>query len=216
MALIIGLTQRVTVDDRTGEVRDSLDQRWSALLSSMAYIPVPIPNQIESIGKYIKQIPMDAFILTGGGNLDGYGEPSTTSPERELVESTLIDHCLESGTPLLGVCRGLQAITVHLGGRLIEVSGHVAKHHSINVVADDEWLNRQNQDRVNSYHDYGIDRSDLPSSLVPIAFAPDDTVEAAKISGARMLGIMWHPERESPVDVADINLIRNLFEVTSE
>ncbi len=59
--------------------------------------------------------------------------------------------------------------------------------------------------RVNSLHAQGIDR--LAPSLFAEATAPDGTIEAVSLPGARgfLLGVQWHPEwkwRDNPVSTA--------------
>jgi putative glutamine amidotransferase len=59
--------------------------------------------------------------------------------------------------------------------------------------------------QVNSLHSQGIDR--LASSLHADAVAPDGTIEAVSMPGAKgfLLGVQWHPEwrwAENPVSRA--------------
>ena len=54
-----------------------------------------------------------ALVLTGGADIG-------KNQERDRVEKFYIDRALFLGIPVLGVCRGMQLVNVHLGGTLIE------------------------------------------------------------------------------------------------
>jgi len=65
---------------------------------------------------------------------------------------------------------------------------------------------------VNSLHNQGV--AGLAPRLVAEAWAPDGTIEAARVADARgfALGVQWHPE----YDWAEDALSRRLFEVFGE
>jgi gamma-glutamyl-gamma-aminobutyrate hydrolase PuuD len=63
------------------------------------------------------------LLLPGGGDIDPrrYGEEPTTEPrdpdpEREELEIELAREAVAKGTPVLGVCLGMQVLIVALGG----------------------------------------------------------------------------------------------------
>ena len=60
----IGLTQRIEIDNKTGESRDSLDQRWSVFLNFLGYNPIPIPNNIILGRDYFSKLSLKGVILT--------------------------------------------------------------------------------------------------------------------------------------------------------
>jgi putative glutamine amidotransferase len=63
---------------------------------------------------------------------------------------------------------------------------------------------------VNSLHNQGVQR--LAPRLVAEAFAPDGTIEAVRVEGARgfALGVQWHPEYDWEAD-ADSRAIFEAF-----
>ena len=74
---------------------------------------------------------MDGLLLTGGADLDPalYGEELNGSeppePGRDTLEREAWDAATRRGVPVLGICRGFQAINVFSGGRLMQhVTGH--------------------------------------------------------------------------------------------
>lgn len=205
----VALTQRVDVIPGRDESRDALDQRWCALLGQLGALALPLPNRLDDIAGYCRALAVDAVILTGGNDLVDSPGARTAAPERDALELALLDYCLESDTPVLGVCRGMEMINRWRGGRLSAVAGHVACRHELTLLSRDmPWPEPLT---VNSYHDVGIGRGDLAAGLEPLALAPDDTVEALRLPGARCHGIMWHPEREAPVAAHDLRLIADLL-----
>jgi gamma-glutamyl-gamma-aminobutyrate hydrolase PuuD len=218
----IGLTQRVIVFSDVAERRDSLDQRWTSLLTGLGFVPVPIPNMLDDIEAYLDELKLDGVILTGGGDLVEYATAERATPERDRVEHALIDYCLSHDLPLLGVCRGLQALVNHFGGRLRPVQEHVAVRHQVRF--DDSYAEGVVRPAdVNSFHDFGLTEDDLPKELLAFAWADDEavgpvgtggtiaTVEGAAMDGRAVTGIMWHAEREESLVEWDRALILGMF-----
>ena len=74
---------------------------------------------------------MDGLLLPGGADLDParYGQPphpaTLTEAGRDELEAAAWQAARDRGLPVLGVCRGMQAINVFSGGSLVQdVDGH--------------------------------------------------------------------------------------------
>ena len=63
---------------------------------------------------------------------------------------------------------------------------------------------------INSYHDYGVLESEVPKSFDIIA-SYKNTAEFIQHKEKKILGIMWHPEREKLFNQNDIMLIKKLL-----
>ena len=176
---------------------------------------------------------MDGLLLCGGSDLDPsyYGEEplpelDVTVPERDAFEMALLEHALDRGIPVFGICRGLQVLNVALGGTLYQdlpsqIGGGSIAHrqqmpkwqwtHEVEV---DESSNvarvmESTELRVNSYHHQGI--KDLADGLVVAARASDGVVEAIEYSNLSehwLVGVQWHAEAMRDVGSEH----RNLFE----
>ena len=198
----IGVTQRA--DDVAGrdERRDALDQQWTVLLDREGFWPIPIPNRLSDPAAFLADVAIDAIVLSGGNDLG-------TAPERDATEGALLDAATDSDIPVLGVCRGLQLMVAHAGGTLHRVDGHVARPHPIARVEPHDWPLRDGR-VVNSFHGWGVTTDALGPELIPLAVAPDGTVEAIARRGQRQVAVMWHPERDAaPAD--DVELLRALI-----
>lgn len=188
----VGVTQRVSVVEEYGERRDCLDQRWTDLLADLGFEPVALPNKVRPVAEYVGGLEIEALVLTGGNDVGGAPGATDVAPERDTFEHALVDLALEADLPLVGVCRGLQLLNVHLGGSIRPVGGHVDVTHEVDVRGVEplgETLS------VNSYHTYGFDEAETADPLAPAGLAPDGTVEVAVHESAPICGVMWHPER---------------------
>ncbi|MGO5029561.1 gamma-glutamyl-gamma-aminobutyrate hydrolase family protein [Candidatus Agathobaculum pullicola] len=155
----------------------------------------------------------DGLLLAGGGDIHParYGQTCicdrlSIDLVRDTEEQALFDAFFARGKPVLGICRGMQAINVFLGGTLLQHAGdHANCCHTIRCTG---WLAEQIGENtvVNSYHHQIVDR--IANTLTAVAHAPDKSVEALVHPSAALLGVQWHPERMVPSvceDVAEVN-----------
>ncbi len=192
------VTQRVVVDPATGERRDALDQQWGAFLCQAGFLPVPVPNSLDSPRHFWKDMSPAGLLLTGGNDLSSYGGDA---PERDRMELDLIDLAMSDNRPILGVCRGMQLLQHAAGTPLIRLKGHVARHQDILV--DGKTLHK------NSFHNWGT-TSGTPG-YETWAHTSDKVVKAVRTTDRSRTGIMWHPERLVPFQDDDIKLFQNIF-----
>lgn len=204
----IGITMRVARAVDYGEARDCIAQDWAGFLS--AVLPrtawMLIPNLGRRVGEYVEKWKLEGFILSGGNDI---GE----NPLRDETERTILDLALHSNRPLLGICRGMQMIQHHLGGRMEECSAsrHAGRLHPVEVLPQERFSPPGGNRMVNSFHHYGVKKEDLSPALRPLAVAEDGILEAIYHPKASILGIQWHPERMNPVDMHDREWLEEIF-----
>jgi N5-(cytidine 5'-diphosphoramidyl)-L-glutamine hydrolase len=197
----VAVTQRVSVVPERTERRDCLDQAWPRFLSTCGLLSVVLPNVAEVALALCDQGRVAGLVLTGGNDLAALGGDA---PERDAVESALLELAEQRGIPVLGVCRGMQVIQQRFASALQRVEGHVAAHQTISIEGRREV--------VNSYHCYGALETRAP--LETWAVADDGVVKAVRHTSRPITGIMWHPERRAPFAAADVALFRRVFDVT--
>ncbi|MDX1458855.1 MAG: gamma-glutamyl-gamma-aminobutyrate hydrolase family protein [Marinobacter sp.] len=205
----IGITQRVEVIAAYGERRDCLDQQWFRLLEAMGLTAVPVPNSLTDPDSWLAAMALDGFVLSGGNDLAQLPDAANAAPERDATERRILDYAADKSLPVLGVCRGLQMINVHLGGQLAPVRGHAAVRHDLQP--GDTSSRFAGIQRVNSFHNWGVPREGLAQSLTPALLSEEGDVEAFEHDRLPWLGMMWHPERETPFMEADLRIIQTLF-----
>ncbi|MEV8440904.1 gamma-glutamyl-gamma-aminobutyrate hydrolase family protein [Actinosynnema sp. NPDC051121] len=199
MALVVGISQRL-VPARGEEVRDSLDQRWTTLLESLGFDPVPLPTLVADPVGYVVRRGIRALVLSGGENVPATGDSPPWNEPRDVFERTLLVWAMANGVPVLAVCRGFQLVVADLGGVLRRVDGHAGSMHPLRWSAGEPG-----PATVLSHHDWAVTR--LPHSLREVALATDGTVEAARHRDLPLLGIMWHPERTPNPDEREHALV---------
>ncbi|WP_201241541.1 gamma-glutamyl-gamma-aminobutyrate hydrolase family protein [Halorhodospira halophila] len=204
------MSQRRDAIDGRDETRDALDVRLAGLLWSLGFVPIPLCSAVAAAqgdatdnacaaAAYLDALAPEGIVLSGGNDIG-------QAPERDRLEHAALAYARLPGVPVLGICRGLQMIHVHQGGELEPLSGHVAVEHTVTGA----WLGGQR--RVNSYHDLGLAEEALGAELEPLAWAEDGSVEALRHRDLPWLGIMWHPERDTPTSEADRTLIKSHLE----
>ena len=165
---------------------------------------------------------MDGLLLSGGADIDParYGSPNRGSVsverDRDDLEAAAFAAAEDRGLPVLGICRGFQALNVFLGGRLLQdVPGHAgsawgkgtARTHPLRVAPGTRLARilfptnvRGGVLEVNSYHHQAVRREDLAPGLIANATASSaagELIEGVETrSGRFVLGIQCHPERQ--------------------
>ncbi|MGH7708763.1 MAG: gamma-glutamyl-gamma-aminobutyrate hydrolase family protein [Candidatus Binataceae bacterium] len=198
----IAITQRVSVVPAYGERRDCLDQAWTRFLTTCGLLGVPLPNVPRAALALCDAAGIAGLVLTGGNDLAALGGDA---PERDIVESALLDLAERRGLPVLGVCRGMQVIQARFAIPLRRVEGHVAQRQIIRINGEPR--------EVNSFHRFAAFDSRPP--LTVWAIADDGVIKAIRHVAQPITGIMWHPERSAPFSEADVALFRQTFAVTT-
>lgn len=172
--------------------------------------------------------PYQGVVVTGGHDVDPvlYAQESKVlpqyDPDRDALESRVIDDALERDLPLLGICRGAQLLNVRLGGDLNQDLRATRRHTSnrrtvlplktLLVEADSRLRELLGRDRarINSLHNQGIDR--LGERLTVSGRDLDGIVQAIEDAERRFLvGVQWHPEFLLPM-ASQRGLFRALVE----
>lgn len=192
-------TQRVEVIENYQERRDCADQRISEFIEMCGYLPISVPNNSAIAKKIIDEIKPDGIILTGGNSLVKYGG---NAPERDETDCVLIENAIKKRIPLYGFCRGMQSILDYFGNKLVNVNGHVGVKHVI--------TGSKGTGKVNSYHNQACVALNT-EELIAIMYSEDGVIEMIQHKYLPIIGTMWHPEREVPVNETDLNLVKTLI-----
>ena len=181
---------------------------------------------VTDIGSLLNAV--DGVLLTGARanvhpayfNVEPNEKHEPYDEDRDQVALELTRACVAKGTPVFGVCRGIQEMNVAFGGTLHpeirELPGRMnhraprlengdvhpdpevvfADRHEVNFVAGGFFANLYGTEQihVNSLHGQGIEE---PGERVVVeGVAEDSTIEAIRIGGASgfALGVQWHAE----------------------
>jgi putative glutamine amidotransferase len=152
----------------------------------------------------------DALVVTGGGDLESttYDSESTdvrdADTNRDAVDLWAVRTFYAMSRPVLGICRGAQAIAVAMGGKLVQDLVHAGfadhwqearQHEPVHAVEAEPGSYAAQAlggaTVVNSIHHQAV--CELGSALRATAWSPDGVVEAVEAEG--LLALQWHPER---------------------
>jgi putative glutamine amidotransferase len=160
---------------------------------------------------------LDGLLLQGGADVSPqtYAEVSPR-PEwpgdrvRDMYELELLHEFVESGKPVLGVCRGCQLINVAFGGSLyqdiasdvptagVHVSEHYDQHRHAITFPEGSSLASMFPGRreaiVNSIHHQAVKTLGRDLTVEAVS-AGDGLIEAVRYRRAPfVVGVQWHPE----------------------
>lgn len=168
---------------------------------------------LEAGGLPLMLPPLDAALdaaldLCDGVVLSGADPGSDVPRPRAAFEQTLIAGILARRLPVLGICHGMQALGVALGGQLVQddarLQGAGAIHHPapipdrfahpLQLVAGSRFaaLPWDRQAQVNSLHRHALGGG---GQFRISAIAPDGVIEAIESDSTPFcLAVQWHPE----------------------
>jgi len=189
-------------------------------------LPAPEPAPAEEV-----LAPFDGVLLTGGGDLQAhtYGARShpadfDVQPERDDLELSLVRACRRLDLPLLGICRGLQAVNVAFGGSLhqhlpdlpgLDAHGDPFGDpvvHEVRIQPGSRLAVATGATSVRTVarHHQAVER--LGAGLVASAWTEDGVVEGIELTGGWLMAVQWHPEASAATDPAQ----QALFDVLVE
>lgn len=172
--------------------------------------------QPEDAGRVLEH--MHGLVVTGGGDIDPalYGQEVTESeriePTHDARDLALIREARRRRMPVLGICRGLQALNVAFGGVMTQHS--LADDNTAHPTLSDDPLERNeyrhvvefiagcrmaaiygaSQRKVNSLHHQAVVAPG--EGLEVVGRSHDGAIEAVESADPAwpVLAVQWHPE----------------------
>lgn len=234
---LIGVTSATCAFDcHAPQPQDRLNQSYSRALWQAGAVPVILPNLPEDAETVTQTLArLDGLLLSGGWDISPtrYGESPLNETvkvdeERDRAEFPLIRAALERETPLLAICRGIQALNVALGGTLYQdIPSQVEtrlqhqqtepRHvptHTIAVESGSRLAQIVGAARLetNSMHHQAV--REVGEGLRVTARAEDGVIEALENPLKPFLvAVQFHPEEIAlaPEETASVQACRALF-----
>lgn len=206
MAPIIGITF-------VENIEDDPDNNYIRAIKAFGGIPRTLYPGISEDA----YADIDGLLLTGGGdihpdNFDAEWHPTLeyVDEDRDALEIPLCQEAIAADLPVFGICRGIQIMSVAMGGSLYQdipsefpeeascqakIKG-VDSRHTIEIVAD-SWLRQitgKRTDEVNSAHHQAV--KEKGEGFEVTARTKEGIIEAMENRSKRfVLGVQYHPER---------------------
>lgn len=217
---LIGIPCRLAHDQDWCPPLVGIREGYIAAVLEARALPMLIPPHIDQHGLHQMYDLLDGVLLAGGADIapELYGEaphPQLGAIEhlRDAVELPLVRWAIAEGKPLLGICRGMQALNVALGGTLYQ---DISSQYPTTLDHDSSSRERcwEHLDHavvfeagsqlagllgtcdlnVNTLHHQAL--KDIAPGLRVVGRAPDGIVEAVEGTGAGfVIGVQCHPEQ---------------------
>ena len=196
--------------------------------------PIVIPQltDVNLLGGILDHL--DGLILTGGVDIDPayfekqiFNETVEVDSIRDISDLMLIKLATDRNIPILGICRGEQALNVAFGGSLIqdipsqvetdiqhsqEEESHIGTH-KIKIVPESKLAEilGTTELAVNSFHHQSV--KNVANHFKAVAHSQDGLVEAIEAYPHRkILAVQWHPEMHvAKDDTVMLKLFANLI-----
>ena len=132
----------------------------------------------------------EGLLLPGGGDIFG---------GLDRRETAVINVFAARRRPILGICRGMQALNVYFGGTLHDrIAGHQLEAGDMVHPTRAEGLAAEllgSAPYVTSNHHQAVNA--LGQGLSVCQWGPDGVIEAVVHTSLPVLGVQYHPERQS-------------------
>ncbi len=216
--ILIGITTDL-VEGTGGRLKSDCGLAYAECVTRAGGVPVLLPAIPELAAAHAGVC--DAFVLTGGDDprTEAFGEPTHPAAKpvhdrRQAYEASLLSELSQRHPrkPVLGVCLGMQMMSLLAGGRLDQhlpdslptAGDHRGSHRIVPVSSCSSVLRLAAGEAHSSHHQAVTD----PGSMTVLARSHDGVIEGV-VDASRpfYLGVQWHPER-----TADHALGQSIFD----
>ncbi len=174
-------------------------------------------------------VDVDLVVLPGGQDVSShlYGErPSLYNTNADLMKEYFMMNTLpqyiDKGTPIFGICLGMQQINVHFGGKMVQEVAHPSsKEHRSDLAHDlimsEEWkrafrIKDKKQIKVNSLHRQGCDSKNEVFTTGPLEVVASyaGVPEIIRHRELPIWGVQYHPEEI--YDIMSTQIVNSLLD----
>lgn len=218
------ITQRHS-KNQYGDDIESLESNYYKYFEKKGINLIPISNTTKNLEDYLKLYNINGIILSGGGDIDknvflNNKNNFSNVTFRDAIDYKLLNIAVIYNIPVLGICRGMQFINLFFSGKITTKLDHKNEYlnficpdnHEIEIISNDHFiksLDNQLNFIVNSFHNYFIRKQDLGINLINFALHKEfSLVEGFYHNKLPIVGIQWHPERETNESLLNIQLMK--------
>ncbi|MEQ1873999.1 MAG: gamma-glutamyl-gamma-aminobutyrate hydrolase family protein [Ilumatobacteraceae bacterium] len=189
-------------------------RRYFEAIATAGGVPLmlpPITSLVDALPALLDKV--DGVVLHGGGDVDPrrYGQEPTAEqlygivPEHDEVELAVVRAAIDTDTPMLAICRGLQVLNVALGGTLqqdIGAESHWLAHHPVTLDAGSRLakaIGHETPTKCHCVHHQALDR--VADGLTVVGRTADGIIHACELDSTNwVVATQWHPEDTAAID----------------
>jgi putative glutamine amidotransferase len=214
--IVVTLTNPERAGDRSSaELKNA---RYLEAIERAGGAAVPLDDASASDDRSAALATMDGLVISGGADIDPglYHAPMAGARSidhgRDQLDLDAFRAADDRSLPVLGVCRGLQAINVFSGGSLLQhLDGHESRpypavpavQHPIRIAGGTRLasiVGGADVLLVNTYHHQGVTADRLAPGLIASARGADPASELVEALESRapdrcLVALQCHPER---------------------
>ncbi len=206
------ITQTDSTDHNQAPQENSHQSEMVLILDYGSQFSMLITRRIRELNIYSELVPWDVdpvelsydnikAIILSGGPASVYDESAPDLPE----------WVLETDTPILGICYGMQILAQKLGGTVSSADNREYGHALIDTNSGDQKLFKNLPNSLSVWMSHGDQITELPPDFKVIAKSQNAPIAAISDSKDRY-GIQFHPEVAHTPQGTDI--LRNfLFDI---
>ena len=191
--------------DKYGKVNFLTDEDLLNYINKLGLNILPLSIKKNQINTENLRLA-NGLILSGGGDIYKY-KKNKINKLRDSIEIKLFNYFSKKNLPILLICRGFQLMIDMHKIKLFKQKNHVRKSHLLKL-SNSKFL-KHSKLSVNSYHNYSIKK--LPVNYINVASTKDGSIEIAEHKSKKILGLMFHPERNMKSKDLVFKSIKNFF-----
>lgn len=155
-------------------------------------------HYVGELGADVKVVRNDAMDVQEAMGLNPAGillSPGPGTPDQSGICLALTQAAAETGTPLMGVCLGHQAIGQVFGGKVVRHSDIVhGKMGTMHHKGKGVFAGLPSPFEATRYHSLVVERDSLPDCLEITAELADGTIMGLQHKSLPIHGVQFHPE----------------------
>lgn len=203
---IIGVTPRFSVEGT--KLKQSCNDDYLRSIQNIGFTPIILPMGLKKNDIILELC--DGFLITGGVdilpkffNQENNGSDNEGNEEMDLLDKVVVEYASKKKKPMLGICRGHQAINIFMGGDLIQDIGtsHSNTRHEVKTVPN-RLIDFPEVIEVNSYHHQVLDK--IAKGFTPICWSAEGYCEGMIHDTLPIMSFQFHPERMQDEEVGKL------------
>lgn len=164
------------------------------------FLKIVFPKSDLKILHDLKHTKIDLLVISGGNDILKFSKKQNDFKRYKLTNFYFKK--LLTKIPIIGICYGAQFIANKFNSRFVRSKIKNNNKHSV-------IFSNKKKFKVNSFHNYEI--KTLSKKFEIDAKTEDGNIELFNSLKLKVIGVIWHPEREKKFSKNDIKIIKKFY-----